>query len=78
MNQNELKNTILKVLLSVAPDIEAGEIIEDENFREQFDFDSMDFLNFVIGLSKKLNKDISEKDYPKLSSLKSCIAYFNT
>jgi len=47
----------------------------DVSFREQLDIDSMDFLNFVIGLHKELHVDIPEKDYPKLSTLQGCMEY---
>jgi acyl carrier protein len=35
----------------------------------------MDFLNFVMGLHKATGLDLPEKDYPRLTSLASAIAY---
>jgi acyl carrier protein len=37
--------------------------------------DSVDFLNFVIGLHKELGIEIPDADAPKLASLNSCIGY---
>ena len=40
-----------------------------------FDIDSMDYLNFIIGLSKVTGLDIPEGDYPRLESLSGCRQY---
>jgi acyl carrier protein len=62
-------------LLSVAPDLEGEAINSDEPFREQFEIDSMDFLNFVIALHKATGIEISERDYPQLETLAGCVRY---
>lgn len=75
MNESELRNLIVQKLTTVAPDLE-GEVIEpDVNFRDQFDFDSMDLLNFAIALHEELGLEIPEVDYPRLASLDGCAAY---
>ena len=78
MTQGEIKDIVLKELVSIAPELEAEEIDPDLNFRDQFDFDSIDFLNFAIGVHKKLGIDIPEVDYPKMSSLAGCIVYLES
>jgi len=75
MMDEEIKKTVLKVLCDVAPDIEPDEIDPEMNFRDQFDFDSMDFLNFAIGLHQAVGIDIPETDYPRLSNLNGSIRY---
>jgi acyl carrier protein len=42
---------------------------------EDIDIDSVDFLNFVIGLHKELNVDIPDADVAKLTTLNGCVAY---
>ena len=72
-------NKIVKEnLLAVAPDLEGLDIVPDETFRDQFEIDSMDFLNFVIGLSKATGRDIPEADYPQLETLAGCVAYLSS
>lgn len=78
MNEKEIKSAVIAALTSVAPDIEADDIEPEANFRDQFDFDSMDYLNFVIALHDSLGVDIPEIDYPKLSSLEGSIAYLKS
>lgn len=73
--RDELKSLVLQQLISVAPDIEAEDIEPKTNFRDQFDFDSMDHLHFVVALHKQTGIDIPEIDYPKLLNLDACIDY---
>ena len=78
MTDQELQEIITKALFDVAPDIE-GEIIDrDETFADQFEIDSMDFLNFVVGLHKATGINIPEADHPKLSNMADCIAYLKS
>ncbi len=75
MNRDEIKALVLQKLMSVAPDIEGEEIEPKTNFRDQFDFDSMDHLHFVVALNKQLGIEIPETDYSKLLNLDACIDY---
>jgi len=75
MNELELTELVKRTLFDVAPDLE-GEAIDPETpFRDQFEFDSMDFLNFIIGLHQATGEEIPETDYPQLASLKDCVSY---
>ena len=71
-----LRDKVLAALATVAPELDPGTLDPDVNFRDQMDFDSMDFLNFAIGLHKAFSVDIPERDYPQLFSLSGCIRYF--
>jgi acyl carrier protein len=66
---------ILKLLTEVAPDVDANSVAPAVDFREQFDFDSMDTLHFAIALNKKFGIEIPEQDYRQLRSLDGCTAY---
>ncbi len=46
-----------------------------EKFDEQFEFDSMDFQNFIAGLHRATGLELPEKDYPRLTSLDRAVAY---
>jgi acyl carrier protein len=75
MTEAELASLVREALYRVAPDIEGQEIDPGERFRDQFEIDSMDFLNFVIGLHKATGVPIPEADYAKLATLFDCVAY---
>jgi acyl carrier protein len=75
MTDEERAALVRNILFSVAPDLEGEIIEEDTGFREQLEIDSIDFLNFVTGLSKAIGHDIPEADYPQLETLAGTVAY---
>ena len=75
MNDTELRNTVLATLLAIAPEVDAAALRDNRPLRLQVDLDSMDWLNFLIGLSQRLNVDIAESDYGQLVTLKDLLAY---
>ncbi len=75
MNARDAEQLVRSTLLDVAPDL-AGEAIDPSlPFRDQFDFDSMDFMHFIVGLHRATGIDIPERDYPRLGSLNDCVKY---
>ncbi len=78
MTDAALADLVKKTLYAVAPDIAEEPIEADRTFREQFEIDSMDFLNFIIGLHKATGLEIPEADYPQLTTLRGCIDYLKS
>lgn len=75
MTEDEIKELVLKHLKKVAPEIDTDAIEPGTRFRDQFDFDSVDFLNFITSLQKEANLVIPENDAPSLSSLEGAVKY---
>ena len=75
MTKDQVKEVVFRVLGRIAPEANLSQIKTNLRIRDQLDIDSMDLLNFVIGLHKELGVDIPETDYPKLVTLDSCIEY---
>lgn len=75
MTTEALTPVVLAVLTEIAPELDLSGINPELSFRDQFEVDSVDFLNFVLALEKRLGRKIPEVDYPKLSSLKGCLSY---
>lgn len=69
MNRQDIRGTILATLKSIAPEIEENALQAEQPLRNQVDLDSMDWLNFLIGLHQKLKVEIPESDYAKLRTL---------
>jgi acyl carrier protein len=78
MSTAEIQETILRVLAEIAPEADLGSLEPQARLRDQLDLDSMDFLNFVIGLHKVLHVEIPERDYGRLATLAGCIDYLVT
>jgi len=75
MTEAQLQAKVLQILGTIAPDVELDSVNPEIEFRDQFDFDSMDFLNFAIALHKEFKVDIPEADYARLGTLNGCISY---
>jgi acyl carrier protein len=75
MNAEEIRAVVLATLLSIAPEVEADDLRGDRPLRSQIDLDSMDWLNFLLGLNKKLGVEIPEADYARLVTLDDVVAY---
>jgi len=75
MTASEIRAVALATLLSIAPEVEADELRGDRPLRNQVDLDSMDWLNFLLGLHEKLKVDIPEADYARLITLDDVVAY---
>ncbi|MDP2823630.1 MAG: phosphopantetheine-binding protein [Sulfuritalea sp.] len=75
MTASEIRAVALATLLSIAPEVEPDELRGDRPLRSQVDLDSMDWLNFLLGLHEKLKVDIPEADYARLIALDDVVAY---
>jgi acyl carrier protein len=75
MEQQELLATVVSTLKSIAPEVEESELVADQPLRDQIDLDSMDWLNFLIGLHQKFKVDIPESDYTRLRTLDDLTEY---
>jgi acyl carrier protein len=65
----------LEVLRSIAPEIQTGDINLALPLRRQVDLDSMDWLNFLVGLHERFGVTIAESDYSKLICLNDVVDY---
>jgi len=75
MTQTDIEALLKGELHLIAPDIEVEEIDRDEDLREEFDIDSLDFLNLVTALGKALNTPMPEADYQQMGTYNEMIAY---
>jgi acyl carrier protein len=78
MTRDEIRAAVVAALTGVAPEIDPGGVQPDEPFREAYDLDSMDFLNFVIGVHTRLGVDVPEADYGRMATLNGAVAYLTT
>lgn len=75
MTTDEARDVIRFVLHQVAPEADIDDVREGETLQEALDLDSIDFLNFIIGLHEKTGVEIPERDYPLLATLDGCVDY---
>jgi len=75
MKEEELRAVVIATLKTIAPEVEEGDLRPDRPLRNQVDLDSMDWLNFLLGLHEKLKVEIPEADYAKLVTLDDVMGY---
>lgn len=77
MNEPDIRRVAAEVLAGIAPEADLATVADSEDLREALDLDSMDFLNFVIGLGEKTGLKIPEADAPRLYTMKGLVAYLS-
>ncbi|MGK2899012.1 MAG: acyl carrier protein [Burkholderiaceae bacterium] len=75
MEEEQIRTLAAEVLAGIAPEADLATVGDTEDLREALDLDSMDFLNFVIGLGEKTGLKIPEADTPKLHTMQGLLAY---
>ena len=68
MTAPDLASAIHATLRRVVP-VAPTELDAETPFRDQFEMDSLDFLNFVLALEKEHGVKIPEARYPRCASL---------
>lgn len=77
MSAIDIRQVIQEELNNIAPEADIASVDPAADLREAIDIDSMDFLNFVIAIHRRLGVDIPEIDYPKLVTLDGAFAYID-
>jgi acyl carrier protein len=75
MTEDEIRKTVIAELGNIAPETDAGTIDAGADLREALDIDSLDFLNFITAVHKKLGVNVPESDYAKLLTVKGAVDY---
>jgi acyl carrier protein len=75
MNDAETIDRLRRILSDIAPDLDVPSIAADADLRNDIGLDSMDFLNFVIAVHKRLGVTVPESDYGKVTSLSKFARY---
>jgi len=75
VDDQTLRQAVFDTLRRIAPEVAPSELEPGTPLRDQVDLDSMDWLNFLLGLHAKLGIDIPEADYAKLVTFDDLFAY---
>ena len=75
MTADDVRAAVVEALARIAPEIDPASIDPSHSLRDELDLDSMDFLNLIQALHRRLGVDIPEADYTQLQSLDGAVAY---
>ena len=76
MTTEQIKETIIEQILTVAPEIEKEEIEPNANLQRSLEIDSFDFLKVLTALNEALGVDVPETDYAQVDTLEHMADYF--
>lgn len=71
----DLRQALLEELTRVAPDLSPDQVGEDDHIQNDLGLDSMDVLNLVAAIHRRLGIDIPEADYPRIATLRKAVEY---
>ena len=77
-NSQSLKDLVCKLILDIAPEADVQHLDPNEEFREELDLDSMDFMTLLDSIEKETGVNVPERDYVKVNSLQSLTEYIAT
>jgi acyl carrier protein len=77
-SEAHIRKVVLDTIGSIAPEADLAHLDPADRLRHQFDFDSVDFMNFAVALQERLEVAIPETDYLQLATLNSCVAYLKS
>jgi len=75
MTDAEIRALILELICEIAPEADPAAARDQDDIREAFDLDSMDFINLVAAIHNRTKINIPESDYNKIFVLKNSVAY---
>ncbi len=75
MTDAEIRDRVLRALGDVAPEMDASTLDPARPIREQLDIDSVDLLEWVVGLETAFGVRVPETDYARLATLDDCVRY---
>ncbi|AEP30962.1 acyl carrier protein [Brumicola nitratireducens] len=77
-NEQTLKTVITRLILEIAPEADIESLDPNEDFREELDLDSIDFMNLLEAVNLETGVTISESDYDQVNTLQSMIEYIES
>ena len=75
MNRDAIRAVVIEELRNIAPETDPSALAPEADLRDALDIDSMDFLNLVIALHRRLAVEIPEADLARLRTLEAMTTY---
>ncbi len=75
MSETDIRKIVQEELGNIAPEVDLATVDPAADLREAIDIDSIDFLNLLTALHRRIGIEVPEIDYPKLVTLSGMVAY---
>lgn len=77
MTREEIRTAFLEELVRIAPEIDPETVADEDHLLDDLELDSMDVLNLVTAIHKRLGVSVPEIDYPRLETPAKAVAYLS-
>lgn len=75
MSDTDRETQVRNALYAIAPDLEGEPLDPNRRYRDQFEFDSMDLMRYLVELHRLTGIEVPESDYSRLETLAGAVAY---
>ena len=75
MTPMNIRDAVLAALISVAPEIDPDQVLDETDLREEYDLDSFDYMTFLTGIQTRFGVLISETDAGKMRTVGECVRF---
>jgi acyl carrier protein len=78
MNNEQARQTIFEVLGEIAPEVDPATVDDASDLTEQLDLDSMDYLNWMLGINQATGVEIPQRDVSRFLTIDGAVDYLVT
>jgi acyl carrier protein len=78
MNREQARQAIFNVLGEIAPEVDPSTVDDAADLTEQLDLDSMDYLNWMLGINEATGIDIPQRDVSKFLTIDGAVEFLVT
>lgn len=75
MNKEQARQIIFEVLGEIAPEVDSAVVDDSVDLTEQLDLDSMDYLNWMLGINAQTGIDIPQRDVSQFLTIDGAVGY---
>jgi acyl carrier protein len=75
MNNEQARRVIFSVLGEIAPEVDPATVDDSVDLTEQLDLDSMDYLNWMLGINAETGIDIPQRDVSQFLTIDGAVGY---
>lgn len=75
LNKTEARNLVAEAIHRIVPDADLDTIGEDVPLRAELELDSLDFLSFAETLAQRSGIEVTEDDYDRLVTMRTCVEF---
>jgi hypothetical protein len=73
LTDSQARAMVVEAIQRIVPDADFDATGDDTPLRAEFELDSLDFLSFAETLAQRSGVAITEDDYGRLATMRSCI-----